>query len=263
MASPGRGWQASSILSSVFPILTDPATKSATVIRGYQDSTAVAHITGDETLVNPRFQPVAVFEAMVDEINSWGPQLFKVIGVQATVAEGDETYQLGTTISGCYGIIELLRQWDHAIDGDGLSINTAWPRLPYRLQRATTAWTAGPATTGVQVRFLEHVYAGKIMITAAVPFDASAMTTTQDLVTDVGLQPSMLDVLTKGTHIRLQMDDEHGRSSRHAQDEPRLAQELPWNGGSNALQLAIGMYQQRKTQEAMKLLAKYPMQSLG
>jgi len=231
------------------------AAKTATVIRGWQDTDPAAHDDGAEVWINPRFQPIDIFDAMLAELGSWGPDLYRVLGVQATTADGQDTYELPASIATCYGLIAVYRQWDDV--GQYLEPSTAWPKLPYRILRGTTAWTDGAATTGVQLRFTERLYAGTVFIMAAMPFDAE-LTTADDLVTDGGIQSTMLDVLEMGVIMRLLADDANARGSRMVQDEPRHTAETPWGGGVADMQVNMALYRRRKNEEHMKLLARYP-----
>ena len=234
----------------------DTAAKTATVVRGWQDSDAAAHSDDAQIWINPRFQPIDIFDAIQAELLGWGPELYKVLGYTATLADADDTYELPATMADTYGIIDVLRQWDDL--GQYIEPVTQWPRMNWRLQRGTTAWT-GITTSGIQLRFIDRTYAGSIFILAALPFSTTSMTTATDLVSGTGLQESMLDVLELGVIIRLVNDSEHARGARTTQDEPRRTEETPWGGGMNSMQVNLSLYQRRIQAEVAKLRAKYPI----
>jgi hypothetical protein len=247
-------------LETMRVMAVDLAIREATVIRGWQDSEPQAHEPGSEVWVNPRFQPVDIFEAMRDELASWGPELYKVDGVEIAIADGTDTYELSSALAECYHVIAVYRRWNDL--GQYLEPSTAWPRMPFRVQRGAGAtWATGPSTSGVQLRFIEHMNTGAAYVLCAIPFDVDALSATADLVEDVGLQPSMLDVLDKGVVLRVMMDDENARGGRMVQDEPRYAQETPWGAGAQDMQMRYALYRRRRNEEAMKLMAKYPPQA--
>ena len=68
------------------------------------------------------------------------------------------------------------------------------------------------------------IRAGAVYLLAAAPLDVDSISWTADLVEDIGMQQSQLDVLDMGVKWRLLGDSEAGRSSRDAQDQPRRAE---------------------------------------
>jgi len=225
--------------------------KKVTVIRGWQDSEGQDHKSGDEVWINPRFQPMDIYEGIRTEIASWGVELYDVIGGQSVITPGQNTVALPAELTGCYGIVELRSQAEAA------SSVSAWPRLPFRIQRgAGSTWSA--AASGTLLRFTESVAPGPAYVLAAMPFDVSALTPDGDLVDDIHLAPSMLDVVDKGVQLQVLMEAENSRGARTAQDEPRNAAETPWGAGLQSIQLVNAIYRRRKTEEAMKLAARYP-----
>jgi hypothetical protein len=175
---------------------TNPTAKTCTVLRGWYDSDAAAHTANDEVWINPRYSPVDIYDAMIAELHSWGPALYTTLGATSTVADGDMTYELPTSFANCYGIIAVRRNWTAAA-------STAWPDMDFRFQRGVgTTWTGAP-TSGLLIRFLEQTYAGSIYVVGALPYTMSAFSTTADLITDVGLSESQLDVLELGVKLRM------------------------------------------------------------
>jgi hypothetical protein len=230
----------------------DRTTKTATVIRGYYDSDGAAHTAGDEVWINARFEPIDIFDAMQEELGSWGPQLFRIASDTLSVADGAETLELPAAWSDMYGIIDVRRNRT-------LDTSTAWPRQEGRLIRGVAADFDGASTSELLFRFTTGIAEGSMYFTVALPFDMDALTPTADLVTDVGMEPSQLDVLQLGTKIRLLMDAENNRASRGAQDMPRRAEETPVSGVVPMTQVQLRYYQDRKQQEINKLRSKYPV----
>ena len=127
-------------------------TRTATVVRGYLDSTAASHADEAELLINPRFSMLDAFTALVDEINSWGPQLYRVVSDEFTVAAGTDVLELPAAWINAYGLVGVYRRWDD----DSQDANYSWPRLDVRLQRATTDWSVAAPNSGLLLRSLSR-----------------------------------------------------------------------------------------------------------
>jgi len=236
----------------------DANTKTVNVIRGYQDSTAESHSTDVEVIVNPRFSRFDVYDALIDELLSWQPDLFKVVSYEATVTDNDETFELPNTLSQAIGVIRVTRQWEN-------SDSSSWPHLQYRLSRGDSSVWSGASYSGLVVRILPQnnvLRNGKVHALIAYPFIVDdTLTTTQDLVTDIGLSTSMLDVLSMGIKVRLLSDDENNRAQRQAADESRRDGAVPVNRGLEVAQTLRGNYLRRYADEVLKLRTRYPLKA--
>lgn len=226
------------------------ANSTIDVLRGQQDSTAVAHTDGDEILINPRFSPLDIFDAMQDEIASYGPQLFRVDTQEFAVADVQDTLELPIEWNDCYTVLDVRRQWTD--NGDVSS----WPRVNFRFQRMGPTATAGKSI----IRFLNTMQAGTVYVQVARPFVLVDFTMATDLIADTLLPESMLDVLAMGTKLRLLVDNENGRTARTAQDEPRRAEETPVGATVQPYQFNNALYRNRRQEEVNKLRALWPMQ---
>ena len=228
------------------------STLSVTVIRGWLDSDAAIHDVNDEVWINPRFSPIDIYDGMMTELQSWGPHLYAITGLTQAVVDAQETVELPTTMTDCYGVIDVRRNWT-------LSVSTAWPELEFRFQRGVgTTWT-GAATSGLLLRSIQPMFAGSLYIVAAIPFALSLFSYTADLVADVGIKESMLDVLEMGVKLRMGMDNEIQRGARTQQDEPRRAEENPAGSLNAGFQLQNAIYRSRKAEEVQKLRTQYPI----
>jgi hypothetical protein len=230
------------------------ATRTVTVIRGWHDSTAAAHTAGDEVEINARYPKLDIYDSMLEEIASWGPQLYRVVGYQAVTTSAEETLELPSTFSTMYGIISCQRRFDSEFQD-----STAWPSVDIRLQRGTTAWTASAPTSGLLVRFIDPMATGNVFFMIAMPYDPGEPALTADLHTDLFIPTSMLDVLAMGTKLRLAQDAEWGRSARQAQDDSRRSEETPVGAYVQPMQFGVATYRNRKQEEINKLRALYPI----
>lgn len=232
-------------------------TRTATVVRGYLDSTAASHADEAELLINPRFSMLDAFTALVDEINSWGPQLYRVVSDEFTVAAGTDVLELPAAWINAYGLVGVYRRWDD----DSQDANYSWPRLDVRLQRATTDWSVAAPNSGLLLRFVEGVAAGTVLVVAALPFAASAATTSTDLETGLYVPTEYLDFLALGAKLRLVQDGEWGRLARDQQDDSRRSEETPVGSGVSGMNFGWATYRNRREEEINKLYARHPIRT--
>jgi hypothetical protein len=233
---------------------TDEAELTATVIRGWGGSTAIAHESDEVIWINPRFTSHQLSQAVIDEINSWPSALFRVVADTLSVALGDETIELPATFVGAYNVIDVRKIIDN-------TESTAWPRLPFRLQRGVAdTWTA-TSTSGLLLRLLGNCDAGSLYVEAAAPFDASAATIDTDLEETIGLTSSQVDLAMLGAKYRVLLDAEAGRSQRDATDSEIGSQAVPPMAAAQLAQLARTVYLARRTEEIQRLRALYTVRA--
>lgn len=230
-----------------------PTSNVVTVARGWLDSTAVAHTVADEVLVNPRFTTQDIFEAMIDEVDSWSPALFRTITVEADVTASEETIELPASLANTLGLVAV-----QAVSRDLAAGAYSWPHIEVRLHRHSTTWSDA-TTSGILMRLITPIASGQVVYTARVPFDTTLITMDNDLITDVGLSTTMLDVLSMGVRLRLAAEDEMSRLQQHMQDQPQRAADRPPGAGVQPWQALRQMYTERKTQERVRLATLYPI----
>jgi hypothetical protein len=76
----------------------DEPTATATVLRGYDETTAAAHAIDDEVKLSPPYPRQSVFEAVADNIIGLSPRLFQVKADQLSSA-GANVYPVGDTLA--------------------------------------------------------------------------------------------------------------------------------------------------------------------
>ena len=236
------------------------ASKEVTVIRDWFDSEAATHTAGDEIWINPRFSGLDIFEAMHDEIASWPAALFRTDVRQLAVTSTSQTVELPAEWADMYGLVDVRRNWTSSVllyTPD--TTETTWPRANGVVQRAAaTGWTDGPST-GVQFRLHDTHGDGNMLFVAARPFDMTQFDIANDLVDDVGISLSMLDMLTMGVKMRMLPDIEIARTERRGQDDSRRAEEVPPDAASATLRSMFPIYQRRRSEEITRLNALHPI----
>lgn len=237
---------------SMYVLAVSTTNRTATVIRGWQDSTGATHASGTEAWINPRFTGFDIFEALYDELAGMPTGIYKVYGDTIAVADAAQTLELPAAYTGLYGLTDVRRNWTA---GD----STAWPRLNVRLQTGVGATWDGAATSGVLLRFIDLVSAGNLYVEAALPLVLTTFTSATDLVSDVGLPATALDVAVMGVKTRLMVDQEMGRSQRSSQDDSRAAEEVPPGAALSAANAQRSYYMQRRAEEIARLAALHPI----
>lgn len=234
----------------------DRSTRTCTVLRGWGGTMATTHADGDEVALNARFTSGAILDAILDEVASWGTDLYKVTATTMSTT-GENMVEVPSALSGCLYVLSVHRKVTSSI---AVSTSNAWPRVDdwYDVRvPIVTAWE-GATTTGHAIRFADP-QTGTLLITAAMPIDISALTLDQDLIDDGGMAQGMLEVVDLGAKWRLMQDAENGLSARGSQDDTRAAQEVPPGSAMGVARGIRQLYVRRRREEAAKLQAQHPV----
>lgn len=240
-------------------VSTNPTSKEVTVIRGWQDTDAEAHSSGDEVLINPRFTRFDIYDGIIQEIDSWSPDIFKVADDTGTFAVEATGFEVDSLYANALGVVSLRRNYTE-------DASAVWPDMPFKLYRGRSGSLTPTEGTGMYVRFTTGVgyvnQAGSYAIRYAIPYDTSLITSeASDLVADVGLDSPLLELVELGVKYRLLMDDETPRTARSVQDEPRRNQEVPPGAGLNQAQMVLQRYERRRNSEVVRLRTLHPFRS--
>ena len=256
VATPPASLRAGTIICIDLEVMwvasVNTATNVVSVIRGYLDSDAAVHLALALVEIAPRFTMLDIVDAMINELNAWGPQLYRTVDQTFTVDTTVETLQLPLAWADLYGVCQV-RQSEVG------TTNTVWPQLACKLVRGSAAGFAGASTSGVLLRFLEPLRSGSVHVVAALPFDATTVPTNGDLLATIGMSNSQLDVLELGVRRRLLLQGDNDLNARQSQDDSRLAEENPVAGMLSIHQLQLALYTRRRTEEANRLARLYPI----
>lgn len=235
--------------------------KEVTVLRGWLDTNAEEHLSGDEVLINPRFTRSDIYDGIIQEIDSWAPDIFTTEDQLVTLAVDDQGFEVDSAHSNALGVIEVRRNYTE-------QESVVWPSIDFRLHRGASASITPNEGTGLFVRLLPANGGGRIRLSGsalaryAIPYDSAAITGEgTDLVTDVGIDAPLLELIEMGVKARLVMDDETPRGGRGIQDEPRRAEEVPPGSTAQLAQTMLQRYERRRSQEVIRLRTKYPFKA--
>jgi hypothetical protein len=211
-------------------VLTAPSPSAIGVLRGYLDTSAVAHTSSALVTVNPRFPVVDLircFNEELDDLTAPPNGLYQVseitlsynpviVGYDLTDATTGQPVDPSTWID----IIEVraheygpAQRWPH----------TALPKVQIMRNADTTQFPSGNA-----LRFDGVGYPGRpIRVLYKATYSATLVNSTDDIEAVSGLHSQAHDILTLGAAYRLMQWRELKRSFTETQSEPRRAQEVP------------------------------------
>lgn len=225
---------------------------TVTVIRGF-NSTAATHDSDELIEVNPQFPKATIRKALVDEINSWRTDVYRVETITVTASVTTSWYDL-TGADDVYGIIEA------RIEPTSINTWDEWPVASVKLIRG------GDFASGLGVQLLETPsYAlgtaatRDLRVTVAKPFDTSSFVDNVNVETTVGLASSMLDIPPLGVISRLVSTREVLRNALDVQGQPRRAEEVQ---AGALLQTGTGVLRlrdKRLSEEAARLYQTWPI----
>lgn len=227
------------------------ATKTLTVQRGMQGSTAAAHSDAALVTVNPRFSDFSILQAInadIDDLSSPENGLFRV----ATIEFDYQPQIIGYNLAGIDpGWLNIL-----SVRYDTPGPWKEWPELRHwqvKLNQDTADFASG-----VAIMLYDPAYPGRdVRVTYSYPF-THFTNTTDDATTVAGLAATMVDIPPLGAAARLAGVRETQRNQFEAQGDPRRATEVPPNaqlaGSTNLMRLRAS----RIKSEASRLSINWP-----
>lgn len=238
------------------------ATSTLSVSRGELGTDASAHTSTAMIEVNPRFPRPVIAAAIQEEIMAWEPDLYRVVDL-APISTTAGIADIGVDSSEVYSVLNARFARVAVIDA-----KTTWVDAQATLIRGLDTVTF-PSGVGVQViqpsnqpaSTSVHGVATSIKLTLGLPFDLDAVTETSDLVDDVGLARSMVDVAVWGAAVRLLASAEVPRTDPSAQGQSRDATQVRVGDQLQVAAALMRVYNQRYAKEVEKLQRRYPIRA--
>jgi hypothetical protein len=229
------------------------ASTGAVVVRGQRGTDAADHAEGAVVEVRPRYAKGLIRQALLEELRGWPPELYRVDTTTVTATAGRRGVSTG--LVGDTELIDVLRVWrtpGAADTSEGYGL----------LDWASMA--SGPASLGPGVAIqLDRALGAdtSLFIEYMAPFVLDTFEADTDLVGDVGLAPSMFDVAWQGAALRVL--SEVGRTDVSAQQESRLAEEVPPGHITSVRRDLERDYHRARQREVQRLLRKHPYRMVG
>lgn len=242
---PGGVIQIDSELIYVWEISS--GSKTITVERGWNGTTAAAHVTGSIVTVDPKFPRAQILEAInaeLDDLSSPVNGLFQIKTLELNYNGTDAMVQLSTTDK----IIDLVSVTVRYIATD-------YPKI--RRCRLIRDLPNDDFNSGYAIRFDESVDAGRMIVVYKAPF-TNVTTDAQNLQNIAGVPSSCEDILMMGAQIRLVSPREVKRNFTESQGDTRRAEEVPFGSVTGSVNQIIRMRRDRIIAESAKLKRQYP-----
>jgi len=226
---------------------SDVPTKTLTVQRGFNNSTAAAHTAGAVITVNPRFPRAQVLEAVNDELSDLSSPmhgLFQVKTLNIDYNGSDPMIDLTSVTS----IIDLL------------TVSVRYMTDDYPIARKIRLVRDMPTddfASGFALRFDQAVFPGRLRVVYKAPYTATAAEAT-DINSTCGVQETATDIVALGAQIRLMSPREIKRNFTESQGDTRRADEVTMGAVANSTTSLIRLRRDRIQAEAARLARAYP-----
>lgn len=224
------------------------SSKSVTVERAFNGTTAAAHTSGAIVLVNPRFPRANIQEAINDELADLSSPmngLFQVKVLDLTYNGSDRQINLPTIGT----VIDLLDVRNRFLSTDYQQVRNV------KLLRDMPTKDFG---SGLALQFDQDVRYGDLRVTYKAPF-VKLTTESDNVQTMSGFPESAEDILIIGAEIRLIAPREVKRNFTESQGDTRRPDEVPPSAMSNSITNLLRLRRDRITAEAAKLNRQYPV----
>lgn len=222
-------------------------TKTATVERGFNGTTAATHTAGAIITVQPRFPRQQLLEALNDELADLSSPMHGLFQVKSF----DVDY------NGSDDIINL-SQISDIIDLIGVHVRVKGDEYEWvRRVRLIRDLPTDDFSSGLGLRFLNGVRQGRLRIVYKAPFTALTAES-QNLLNVSGLPNSCEDIVNMGMQIRLIAPREVKRNFTESQGDTRRAEEVAAGAVGGSIANLIRMRRDRITAEAHRLSRQYP-----
>ena len=224
------------------------ATKTLTVQRGYDGTTAAAHTSGVLATVNPRFPRQQMLDALnadIDDLSSTVNGLFRVVAQDLSYNGSDRQIN----ITSATGIIDLLDVRLRYLADDFPVIRKV------RLQRNLPT---ADFPSGFAIVFDEPVMAGTLRVVTKREF-TRASTESSDLQTACFVPQSCEDILEMGVLLRMMNGREIKRNFIESQGDTRRSDEVPAGSTRDSLTNIQRLRRERIVAEAARLKQQYPL----
>jgi hypothetical protein len=183
-----------------------------TVQRGYLGSTAATHASLALVEINPRHSTPQIRAELKKEIASWGTRIWNVVELELAVGVNARSVELTGAPANFLHVLGVRRP--------ATASEYAPRELQYRYER-----NYGDESLLILNAFLPE--AQTISVLYATPFDLSSFGDSVDLVDDIGVPASALDIPPLGAAWRLVATREVSRNEISAAPEPRVAADVP------------------------------------
>ena len=223
-------------------------TKTATVDRGFNGTTAAAHASGTLCVVNPRFPRNQILEAFNDELMDLSTPMNGLYRMKT----------LDVRYNGTDMMINLPTIGDVISIIDVRSRNKSDEYLAVRNVELIRNLPTKDFGSSMALKFNDPPRQGDLRIVYRAPF-SRIVKEADDLQVNCGYPISAEDILILGAEIRLMAPREIKRNFTESQGDTRRSDEVSAGSVANSMTNLIRLRRDRITAEATKLDSQYPV----
>jgi len=213
--------------------------------RGYSNTSPAPHAQYAQVTLSPTFPRVNIKKAINDTINAVYPKIWAISSTTFKFNPAQVAYPLPDDAQ------EIL-----AVSWQSVGPSKEWVTVK-RWREDRTA-NAGAFNTNKTISLYDSIVAGR---TVQVWYAAQPNTldsSTEDFADVTGLPETCRDVITLGASYRLLSYLDAGRINLTSAESDAADSKTPSNAGVSASKYLFALYNQRLTDESMKLQGMYP-----
>lgn len=213
--------------------------------RGYQGSTAAAHDTNAQLIVDPVFPKQGIKQAIAETALALYPDLFQVKATEFTYSPAQSSYDLETDV-------------DRVLDVSFQEVGPSGYWRPLKRYTLDTHANTTAFPSGNALHLHEAAGAGRtVRVLYAARFEEIA--DAADTLVGAGFAESMRDVLAYGACYRLVQFLEPARLSLSSVENQERSQYSAPGAASALTRQLLALYERRVEQERKRLQTKYPL----
>lgn len=232
-------------------LVTGHTGTTITVVPGFHGSSSAAHATGAVVEVDPRVPKAALLDYVDHEIRSWGRQLFQVVTEETTLSLTEKLYEL-VDATDPFFLLDVRR----APDSGSIWTPDTWPKVEAQLLRALPP---EDVASGYAIQLLNYPTAAvALRVVYGQAFDTTTLDAGTDLVEDVGLRVSYLEIVEAGVKYRALADGVFARTDYRSSGMSRNAEEVTTLDLIRASDLARSRRDMVLADRALELRGEWP-----
>jgi hypothetical protein len=214
--------------------------------RGFQGTTPAPHAQHSQVVLTPTFPRQRIKQAINDTINSVYPKLWSIYSYTFTFNASQTTYPLPDDVQNV-----LYMSWQTT------GASREW--LPINRWRQDLMANQATFNTQKTVNIYSNIQPGRTIQVWYAATPNTMDSNTDDFVDVTGLPESCRDVITLGAAYRLLSYVDPGRINLTSAEADLADSKVPGTAGANSSRYIYALYQQRLTDESLKLSDKFPI----
>lgn len=214
--------------------------------RGYQNTSPAPHSQYAQITLSPTFPKVMIKKAINDVINSVYPKLWSVASYTFTFNSSQTTYPLPDDVESI-----LYMSWQTT------GSSREW--LPINRWRADLMANVTTFNTQKTINLYENIQPGRTVQVWYTTTPNTLDSNTDDFADVTGLPISSAEVIILGASYKLLSYLDAGRINLSSAEADLNDTKIPSTAGVSSSRYIFALYQQRLSEEALKLQNKYPI----